>query len=98
MANIPLEDSFTDILGKAQRGLKVPDELLAARAGVSVETLAKVKGGEVDEEALPKLAAALDLGAKALLDMAQKSWFPRPRAMAGLAQFNTPHEDMTVNS
>jgi 3-hydroxyisobutyrate dehydrogenase len=98
MANIPLEDSFADIVAKAQRGLKLPDEVLAAKSGVPLETLLKVKAGEVDEEALPKLAAVLDLGADALLAMARKAWFPRPRAMAGLAQFNTPHEDMTVNS
>ena len=98
MANIPLEDSFADIIGKAQRGLKLPDEVLASKSGVPLETLVKVKAGEVDEAALPKLAAVLDLGADALLAMARKAWFPRPRAMAGLAQFNTPHEDMTVNS
>ena len=98
MANIPLEDSFADIVGKAQRGLKLPDEVLASKSGVPLETLLKVKAGEVDEEALPKLAAVLDLGADALLAMARKAWFPRPRAMAGLAQFNTPYEDMTVNS
>src|SRR6186713_2721473 len=76
MANIPLEDSFADIIGKAQRGLKLPDEVLASKSGVPLETLVKVKAGEVDEEALPKLAAVLDLGADALLALARKAWFP----------------------
>ena len=31
---IPLEDSFSDVIGKAQRGLKFTDEVLAQAAGV----------------------------------------------------------------
>src|SRR5678816_4505449 len=98
MANIPLEDSFTDIIGKTQRGLKLSDDALASRSGISVDTLLKLKGGEMDEPALRKVAGALDLGADTLVASARKAWFPRPRAIAGLAQFNTLHEDMTVNS
>ena len=40
MAGIPLEDNFTDILGKAQRGLALGDAELARRAGVTAEELA----------------------------------------------------------
>jgi 3-hydroxyisobutyrate dehydrogenase len=98
MANIPLEDSFSDIIGKAQRGLKLSDDVLASQTGLSRDALLKVKGGEVDEGALRKLASVLDLGSDALVASARKAWFPWPRAMAGLAQFNTPHEDITVNS
>jgi 3-hydroxyisobutyrate dehydrogenase len=98
MLNIPLEDSFADIVGKTQRGLKLTDEVLAARAGIDVGTLQKVKGGTVDEAALAKLAPALNLGADALRASARKGWAPKPQGIAGLAQFNTPHEDMTVNS
>ena len=98
MANIPLDDSFSDIVGKAQRGLQLADEALAARAGIDVGTLQKVKGGEVDEAALRKLATVLGLGADSLVASARKAWSPQPREVAGLAQFNTPYEDMTVNS
>ena len=45
MATIPLEDSFTDILGKAQRGLKLSDDTLAQRAAVSAAELQRVKAG-----------------------------------------------------
>ena len=98
MAPIPLEDSFTDILGKTQRGLKLSDEAVAKTAGVSVDDFLRAKGGEIHEPILLKLAAALGLGPSRLLDSARKVWQPLPVRVAGLAQFNTPYEDMTVNS
>ena len=97
MVTIPLEDSFTDIVGKAQRGLKLSDDQLAAKAGISVEDLGRVKGGEANEALLETLAWNLDLGAAALIDSARKAWFPEPVQVAGLEQFNTVYEDMTVN-
>ena len=97
MPTIPLEDSFTDIVGKTQRGLKLADDQLAAQAGITVDELARVKGGEAGDTLLRKLAAALRLGADALSDSAAKAWFPEPVEVAGLQQFNTVYEDMTVN-
>ena len=32
---IPLEDNYTDVIGKAQRGLKLSDEQLAQKAGIA---------------------------------------------------------------
>ena len=98
MTTIPLEDNFTDIVGKAQRGLKWTDDDLAARAGVSVAELGRVKSGEVIPVVLTKVAAALSLGPTTLVASAQKAWHPRPVNVAGLAQCNTPYEDMTVNA
>jgi len=98
MSSIPLEDSFNDIVGKAQRGLKLTDGDLAARAGISPEAVAKVKGGEPNEDALRKLAPTLNLAADALVQSAKKGWSPPSLQVNGLAQFNTPYEDMTVNS
>ena len=97
MPTIPLEDSFTDIVGKTQRGLKLTDDQLAAQSGITVDELARVKGGEANDTLLRKLAAALRLGADALTDSATKAWFPEPVEVAGLQQFNTVYEDMTVN-
>jgi glyoxylase-like metal-dependent hydrolase (beta-lactamase superfamily II) len=97
MATIPLEDSFTDILGKAQRGLKITDDQLAERAGMTAGELARVKGGDPSGPLLRKLAAALKLGAHALVDSARKAWSPQPVEVPGLKQFNTVYEDMTVN-
>ncbi len=95
---IPLEDLFNDVLAKAQRGLGLDDTALAARAGVDATLLAAAKEGLADETTLHKLATALDLHGPSLVVMAQNAWFPRPIEMAGLACFNTPFHDMTVNA
>src|SRR5258706_14546235 len=97
MATIPLEDSFTDILGKAQRGSKLSDAQLAAQAGMTVDELNRVKGGEVNEGLIHRLAPTLNLGAHTLVASATKAWAPPPIEIAGLRQFNTTYEDMTVN-
>ena len=97
MPTIPLEDSFSDIVGKTQRGLKLSDDQLATQAGISVADLARVKGGEANEAILETLAFNLNLGVGTLIDSARKAWFPQPVEVTGLKQFNTVYEDMTVN-
>lgn len=98
MKTIPLEDNFTDVVGKAQRGLGLNDVTAAQRAGISIDELAAFKGGAFDATVAKKLAAALDLGAEALIELGQKAWYPAPLEVPGLASFNTVYEDMTVNS
>lgn len=99
MPKIPLEDNFTDVLGKAQHGLKLTDAALAARAGVSPADLAALQRGEVREPALRAVAQALRLGADALVSLARKKWYPeQPVFPRGFAMFNTLHEGMGVNS
>src|SRR5437867_2793803 len=95
---IPLEDNFNDIIGKAQRGLKVSDNDLAAKAGVSVEAVQQLRGGQFDENAGRKIAPVLGLNADALAASGKQAWRPQPVALDGLAQFTTPFEDITVNS
>ena len=65
---------------------------------MSADELGRVQSGAVDEATLRRLAAALDLGADALVASANKTWFPQPVALDGFAQFNTTFEDMTVNA
>lgn len=98
MAGIPLEDNFTDIIGKAQRGQKLDDATLAARAGIRLDELTRVKAGEVLEAAIRKLANTLHLGERALMDSARQAWYPKPLEVEGLRQFTTPYEDITVNA
>jgi glyoxylase-like metal-dependent hydrolase (beta-lactamase superfamily II) len=98
MSKIPLEDNFTDIVGKAQRGMGLSDAELAKRAGVAESALAHFKQGTFDPANARKLAAALNLGADALIELGQKAWYPEPHETPGLAAFNTAYEDMTVNS
>lgn len=98
MARIPLEDNFTDIIGKAQRGLKLTDAQLSQQSAVSPAQLQAVKAGEVNEDAIARLATVLKLGGESLLASALKAWYPLNHEIPGLAQFNTPYEDMTVNA
>ncbi|HYV39365.1 MAG TPA: MBL fold metallo-hydrolase [Gemmataceae bacterium] len=98
MATIPLEDNFTDIIGKAQRGFKLSDEELAKRAEISLGDLQRVKSGDVDEQIIRLVARSLNLGKSTLVESAKKAWYPKPISLDGLVQFNTPYQDMTVNS
>jgi len=98
MATVPLEDNFTDIIGKAQRGFKLSDDQLAERAGIAVNELGRIQSGIVEEDVIRKVALVLNLGPTALVESARKSWYPEAQEAPGLAQFNTPYHDMTVNA
>lgn len=99
MPRIPIEDNFNDVINKTQRGLKISDEDLAGRAEVSAADLAAVKGGEVIPAVIRRVARHLRLSPNALEALAHKTWYPeQPVFPRGFAMFNTPFEDMTVNS
>lgn len=98
MSKIPLEDNFEDIVGKVMRGSAIADGVLEFLTGVPEETIAKLKDGELDEEALAKIAPTLGLDARTLVERARGSWEPEPVELDGLRQFNTDYDDMTVNS
>ncbi len=99
MARIPLEDNFNDVINKAQRGLKISDEDLAKRAGVSGPDLADAKAGKPNDAVIRRLARHLRLSPDALEALAHKTWYPeQPVFPRGFAAFNTTYEDMTVNS
>ncbi len=98
---IPLEDNFADILGKAQRGLKLSDSALSSKSGVSVETLERLRAGDFDAAAAGRIATALGLNPTALVACGENAWQPKEIDLVefnGLAQFNTPFDSMTVNS
>lgn len=99
MARIPLEDNFNDVINKAQRGWKISDADLAARADVSLEDLAAVKAGQPNDAVIRRIARPLKLSPSALETLAHKRWYPQlPDFPKGFAMFNTAYEDMTVNS
>jgi glyoxylase-like metal-dependent hydrolase (beta-lactamase superfamily II) len=99
MPRIPLEDNFDDVIKKAQRGLRLSDGELAQRAGVTPAELRALRGGAFDERVVRAVAPVLRLGADQLVTLAQKRWYPEPVILPrGFAMFNTPYEDMTVNS
>src|SRR5580698_6988164 len=99
MPRIPLEDNFTDVIAKAQRGLGVSDKELCELAEVSAEDLRAVKSGQLLDAVIRRVARHLSLGPNALEELAHKKWYPEvPVFPHGFAIFNTPFGDMTVNN
>lgn len=96
---IPLEDNSGDVIGKAQRGLGIPDSELAKKAGLSLEMIRKLRDGDFDEQALLRVAPVLGLAGKQLCDLAKGEWRPeRINEREGFSQFNTRFHDMAVNA
>jgi len=95
---IPLEDLFNDIVGKAMRGLKLSDSEVAQRADLSTDAVQTLRDGEWNADVARKVAPVLGLGAEQLVAIAEKAYRPGAVSLEGLQQFNTPYEDMTVNS
>ncbi|MEO6785568.1 MAG: MBL fold metallo-hydrolase [Chthoniobacteraceae bacterium] len=95
---IPLEDSYTDIIGKAIRGLKLDEALVAHRAGVTLEELQALRGGEFNAKVADAIAPVLGLNARCLRALATKLYIPAEVTLEGLEQYNTVFEDMTVNA
>jgi hydroxyacylglutathione hydrolase len=96
--SIPLEDRFEDIVGKAQRGLRVDDAALASQAGLFGDELKALKASRGSRERVAAVAAALRLAPGALLDSYDQSWRPADITLEGLSQFNSELLDMTVNA
>jgi hydroxyacylglutathione hydrolase len=96
---ISLEDNFTDIIGKAQRGLALSDSAVASRAGLPTEAVQRLRGGHFDAVAAQAVAPVLGLDARALVEIGQNAYAPAEiGAFDGLAQFNTAFDDMRVNA
>ena len=96
---IPLEDNVSDIIGKAQRGLRISDSELAEKARVSSQKIRQLREGEFDELALLRVAPVLGLAARALCELAKGEWHPKKMDdLEGLAQFNTHYHGMAVNA
>lgn len=96
---IPLEDSFADVIGKAQRGLGIADSDLATRAGLPVDKVQALREGQFDADAARLVAPVLGLNARALVELGGNAYAPADIGkFDGLAQFNTPFDDMTVNA
>ena len=97
---IPLEDNVGDIVGKAQRGLRISDTELAERARVSSQKIRALReGGEFDELALLRIAGVLGLAARPLCKLARGEWHPQKiDEQDRVAQFNTHYHDMAVNA
>ena len=95
---IPLEDNVADIIGKAQRGLRISDTELAEKARVSSQKIRKLREGDFDELALLRVAPVLGLAGRALCELAKNEWHPKKIDERGVAQFNTRYHGMAVNA
>jgi len=95
---IPLEDTFADIIGKAQRGLGLSDNDLENHAGITESDLIVLKEGKFDPFVIRSLAPLLGLNVEALVALGAGTYKPAPVALRGLECFNTPFGDMRVNS
>jgi hydroxyacylglutathione hydrolase len=94
---LSLEDNVGDIIGKAQRGLGISDSELAKKAGVDLQTIRKLREGDVDQQALQRVAPVLGLAGEQLCELGE--WRPeRISERDGFAQFNTRFHDLTVNA
>lgn len=99
MKKIPLEDNFTDVIGKAQRGLGIADSELAEKAQISPGEVRRLRDGEVNKQAISRVATVLGLAARPLSDLASGNWSaPEIESPNGFAMFNTPYHDVTVNA
>jgi glyoxylase-like metal-dependent hydrolase (beta-lactamase superfamily II) len=99
--SIPLEDTVTDIIGKAQRGLGLSDTQLADKIGIEISKLDAVKQVRgVAFAEVEKLAQALELGPKTLVAIAEGQYTPTvTMPKTGFFQANTPFgDDMRVNA
>src|SRR5262249_32325621 len=92
-------DNAADIIGKAQRGLRISDTELAEKARVSSQKLRALREGEFDELGLFRIAGVLGLAMRPLCELARGEWHPQKiDELNGLAQFNTHYQDMAVNA
>jgi hydroxyacylglutathione hydrolase len=99
MPRIPLEDNFTDVLGKAMRGQQLDPGQLAAKANLKPAEVDALLAGEIREFPLRAVARALQLNPAALLSLARREWYPeQPDFPRGFALFHTEHEGMGVNA
>src|SRR5437762_12732634 len=95
---IPLEDNVSDIIGKAQRGLRISDTELAEKARCSSQKIFKLREGDFDELALLRVAPVLGLAGRALCELAKIEWHPKIIDERGVAQFNMRSDGMAVNA
>jgi glyoxylase-like metal-dependent hydrolase (beta-lactamase superfamily II) len=79
-AQLPLEDTFSDILRKALRGNGMSGEQLAGATGIAAESIARwlKDDGAATEEQARAIAAILHLDGAKLADSAAQRWTPPP--------------------
>src|SRR5579863_4365463 len=79
---LPLEDTFGDVLRKAMRGVGIDTPELASASGVSADAISRwlKDEGTADDRQARELAAVLRLDGSKLADVAAARWYPPPVA------------------
>ncbi len=99
---LPLEDSWTDVLGKAMRGTGLDEALLSSATGFPPARLKAILSGEKpDEGALRTLATALGLRPGPFVGLAAGTYHPGPLDSArwpAILQVPSRYHDMVVNT
>lgn len=95
---VPLEDRLSDVLGKAARGLHLHAAALANQTGLAQADILQALEGHASLETLSKLGTVLNLHVPSLDALASDFIRPAPVQLDGVTGFNTPFDDMTVNS
>lgn len=96
---LQVEDEFSDVLSKAQKGQGISTEALAERVGVSENAIRAARRGEFDPEVVEALGKGLGLNVEALLQLGRGEWKPEPVAqLQGFAMVSTPFYDWQVNA
>jgi glyoxylase-like metal-dependent hydrolase (beta-lactamase superfamily II) len=99
MPRIPIEDTFSDVIAKAQRGLGISDAELCKRAEVAPHDLRSVKSGTPVDAVIRRVARHLALSPDALEELAHNRWYPKvPAFPHGFSAFSTSMDGMLVNS
>ena len=95
---ISIEDYLEDIVGKAMRGKGLSLDKLSDLSNVSKDSITKLLEGECNESIISSIAPHLDLDTASLIRAGKKSWRPEEVILEGVSIYNTPWNDMYVNS
>lgn len=101
MTATPLEDEFGDVIGKARRGLGLEPAEVTQRVDLDEPTLQRIEDCERQptQAESDRLAAALELHAPSLWDVATEAWRPQAQSATlagGLQVRMIPHPPMRV--
>lgn len=96
---LPVEDEFSDVLSKAQKGQGISTEKLAERAGVAENSIRASRRGEFDAAVAEALGNELGLNVPALLKLGRGQWRPEEVAETeGFAMVCSPFYEWKVNA
>ena len=95
---ISIEDYLEDIVGKAMRGKGLSLDKLSDLSNVSKDSIKELLEGECNESVISSIAPHLDLDTASLIRAGKKSWRPEAVILEGVSIYNTPWNDMYVNS